>query len=168
MHNLYIYTLSLMPFKSKSMQQFNKNWEFILLNVGYFEHYADWNWENIHRYSISLYCVKERHIIAETGDKKYELKPNNLYLTLSYKKMLPQKSTFDKYAFLVEGKFANLYYFLIKKLLQINSGRQLRHFILNCMTMNLPLVDMLPKTIKFHRIQELKHKEFYINSHQNY
>lgn len=129
------------------MQQFNKNWEFILLNVGYSEHYADWNWENIHSPFARIYYVKEGYAKTKIGDKVYELKPNNLYLTPPftlhndecdshfslfyihfYEKVLHKESIFDRYIFPVEVKATDLDYLLTKRLLQINPGRQLRHF----------------------------------------
>ncbi len=60
--------------------------DFILLNVGYAYHNADWNWKNIHSPFARIHYVKEgmAKIIREDG--VFELKKDYMYLTPSYTK----------------------------------------------------------------------------------
>lgn len=58
--------------------------DFILLNVGYAYHNADWNWKNIHSPFARIHYVKSgtAKIIREDGI--FEIKERHLYLTPSY------------------------------------------------------------------------------------
>lgn len=58
--------------------------DFILLNIGYAYHDADWNWKNVHSPFARIHYVKngEAKIIREDGI--FELKKGHLYLTPSY------------------------------------------------------------------------------------
>ena len=120
---------------------------FILLNVGYAYHDADWNWKDIHSPFARIHYVKrgKAKIIREDGI--FELKEGCLYLTPSYVKhgyecndILelyyihiyedPGKnlSIFDLVDFPVEVESDFLDIHLIERLIKINPGSELQYF----------------------------------------
>jgi len=127
------------------MKQINKHPDFILLNVGYSELNANWNWKNIYSPFARIYYVKEGEARTKIEGNTYVLKPNHLYLTPPftqhddecdgyfslyyihfYEKALNQESIFDKYYFPVEVQSSSLDLLLTEKLLQSNPDRYLR------------------------------------------
>ena len=55
--------------------------KFILLNVGYSELNANWNWKSVYSPFARIYYVKEGRAKTKIGDKTYLLEPDHLYLT---------------------------------------------------------------------------------------
>lgn len=121
--------------------------DFILLNVGYAYHNADWNWKNIHSPFARIHYVKSgtAKIIREDGFS--ELKKDHLYLTPSYTKhayecdgMLElyyihlyedlgkNISIFDQIDFPAEIEADPLDIHLIERLIRINPERELQYY----------------------------------------
>ncbi|MDL2208287.1 AraC family transcriptional regulator [Parabacteroides sp. OttesenSCG-928-O15] len=121
--------------------------DFILLNVGYAYHNADWNWKNIHSPFARIHYVKSgtAKIIREDGFS--ELKKDHLYLTPSYTKhayecdgMLElyyihiyedlgkNISIFDQIDFPAEIEADPLDIQLIERLIRINPERELQYY----------------------------------------
>lgn len=121
--------------------------DFILLNVGYAYHNADWNWKNVHSPFARIHYVKsgEAKIIREDG--VFELKKNHLYLTPSYVRHAydchgilelyyihiyenPDKSLsiFDLINFPVEVTAESFDIQLIERLIKINPERELQYY----------------------------------------
>jgi AraC-like DNA-binding protein len=120
--------------------------EFILLNIGYAELNADWNWQQIHSPFARMYYVKDGGARTRIGATTYALKPHHLYLippfslhddecdgrfALFYihffEKTLYRESMFDTYDFPVEVEASTLDLSLLEALMQINPGRALKH-----------------------------------------
>lgn len=121
--------------------------DFILLNVGYAYHQADWNWKNVHSPFARIHYVKSgtAKIIREDG--VFELKKDHLYLTPSYVKHAYEcddvlelyyihiyedsgksLSLFDLIEFPVEIESNPLDIRLIERLIRINPGRELQFY----------------------------------------
>jgi AraC-like DNA-binding protein len=122
------------------------NLDFILLNVGYAELNADWNWKQVYSPFARIYYVKEGGARTRIGNNMYELKPHHLYLTPPFslhddecdgyfalfyihffEKTINKESIFDSYDFPVEIEASPLDLLLVETLMQINPGRALRH-----------------------------------------
>jgi AraC-like DNA-binding protein len=120
------------------------NLEFILLNVGYAELNADWNWTQIYSPFARIYYVKEGGARMKIGENTYALKPRHLYLTppfslhddecdgyfaLFYIHFFEKskESIFDIYDFPVEIEASPLDLLLLETLLRINPDRALTH-----------------------------------------
>lgn len=120
---------------------------FILLNVGYAYHDADWNWKDIHSPFARIHYVKQGNAKIIREDKVVELKENCLYLTPSYVKhgyecngILelyyihiyedPGKdlSIFDLIDFPVEVESDFLDIHLIERLIKINPASELQYY----------------------------------------
>jgi AraC-like DNA-binding protein len=120
--------------------------EFILLNVGYAELNADWNWQQIHSPFARMYYVKDGGARTRIGATTYALKPHHLYLippfslhndecdghfVLFYihffEKTINKESIFDTYNFPVEIEASPLDLSLIEEFIRINPGRALKH-----------------------------------------
>jgi AraC-like DNA-binding protein len=118
----------------------------ILLNVGYAELNANWNWKGIYSPFARFYYVKDGSAKTRIGNKVYLLEPNHLYLTPPftlhddecdsrfslyyihfYEEVANKESIFDKYAFPVGIKASELDYSLTQRLLAINPERHLRY-----------------------------------------
>ena len=121
--------------------------DLILLNVGYSELNADWNWKGIHSPFARIYYVERGEARTRIGRKSYLLKPGHLYLTPPftlhddecdsffslyyihfYEKTLNKESIFDIYRFPIEIKANTLDSLLTERLLYINPDRHLRHY----------------------------------------
>lgn len=121
--------------------------DFILLNVGYAYHDADWNWKDIHSPFARIHYVKNGTAKIVREDGIYELKKDHLYLTPSYTKHAyecndtlelyyihiyeDQKkhlSIFDLISFPVETTADPLDIHLIKRLIKINPERELQYY----------------------------------------
>jgi len=133
----------------------------ILLNVGYSELNADWNWKEIYSPFARIYYVKDGRAKTHIGNQTYNLEPGHLYLTPPftlhddecdgcfslyyihfYEKAINKESLFDRYDFPVEIKATQLDSLLTERLMDINPGRHLRHF-------DPQLYDNLPTFSKF-------------------
>lgn len=120
---------------------------FILLNVGYACHYADWNWKNISSPFIRIHYVKKGTARIRRGGEEYELKEKHLYLTPSYvmqtyecdgtlelyyihiyEEMGNDPSLFDLIRFPVEIESDSLLIQLIERLIEINPDIELRQY----------------------------------------
>jgi AraC-like DNA-binding protein len=121
--------------------------DFILLNVGYSELNADWNWKEIYSPFARIYYVKDGEARTKIGSHTYLLRPNHLYLTPPFtlhddecdsyfslfyihffEKTLNKESIFDVYDFPVEIAADSLDLLLTERLLRINPNRHLRYF----------------------------------------
>lgn len=129
------------------MLKSNEELSLILLNVGYSELNANWNWKNVYSPFARIYYVKEGRAKIKIGDKTYILEPGHLYLTPPftlhdnecdcyfslyyihfYEKVINKESIFDKYDFPIGIKAASLDLSLTQRLLEINPDRYLHHF----------------------------------------
>lgn len=125
----------------------NEELSLILLNVGYSELNANWNWKNVCSPFARIYYVKEGRAKTKIGNKTYLLEPDNLYLippfTLHnnecdcyfslyyihfYEKVINKQSIFDMYDFPIGIKASLLDLALTQRLLEINPDRCLHHF----------------------------------------
>lgn len=121
--------------------------DLILLNVGYSELNANWNWTGIYSPFARIYYVEKGEARTRIGGKSYLLKPNHLYLTPPftlhddecdsyfslyyihfYEKTLKKESIFDTYKFPIEIEAGTLDLLLTERLLYINPDRYLRHY----------------------------------------
>jgi len=121
--------------------------DFILLNVGYAYHDADWNWKDIHSPFARIHYVINgtAKIIREDGI--FHLKKDHLYLTPSYTKhayecdgilelfyihiyenLGKNLSIFDILDFPVEIVSDPLDFQLIERMIKINPGRDLKFY----------------------------------------
>lgn len=121
--------------------------DFILLNVGYAYHNADWNWKNVHSPFTRIHYVKNgtAKIIREDGI--FKLKKDHLYMTPSYTKHAYESdgvlelyyihiyehpgrnlNIFDLLDFPVEIKSDPLDIQLIERLIKINPDRDLKYY----------------------------------------
>ncbi|MCI7688086.1 MAG: AraC family ligand binding domain-containing protein, partial [Prevotella sp.] len=69
------------------------------LNVGYAQHYGDWNWKNIRSPFARLYLVTEGSASIELPTGTYTLTPGHLYL-------IP---AFTTHSYVCDGFFAHYY-----------------------------------------------------------
>ncbi|MDR0738035.1 MAG: AraC family transcriptional regulator [Prevotellaceae bacterium] len=119
---------------------------FLLLNVGYAELNADWNWKEVCSPFARIYYVKDGGARTKIGNNTYALKPHHLYLTPPFslhddecdgyftlfyihffEKAIRKESVFDMYDFPVEVEASPLDLLLVETLMQINPGRELKH-----------------------------------------
>jgi AraC-like DNA-binding protein len=120
------------------------NFDFILLNIGYSELNANWNWKNVYSPFARLYYVKAGTARTYIRDKAYLLEPGCLYLTPPfslhndecdsyfslyyihfYEKSIDKESVFDKYDFPVKIQASLLDLQLIERLHNLNPDRYL-------------------------------------------
>lgn len=121
--------------------------DFILLNVGYAYHNADWNWKNVHSPFARIHYVKSGNAKIIREDGIYELKEGHLYLTPSYVKhsyvcegvlelfyihlyedIGKSLSIFDLFDFPVEVCATSVDVYLIERLIEINPARELKYY----------------------------------------
>ncbi|NDV64105.1 AraC family transcriptional regulator [Bacteroides sp. 224] len=121
------------------------NLSLLLLNVGFTEMNANWNWKDVYSPFARLYYIKEGEAKTLIGNRTIILKPNHLYLTPPftlhhnecngyfshyyihfYEKVLNRESIFDKYEFPFELEASNLDLLLSQRLLDINPDRHLQ------------------------------------------
>lgn len=119
--------------------------QLLLLNVGYLEMNANWNWKDVHSPFARIYYVTGGEAKTHMAGRTYTLKPNCLYLTPPfvlhtnecnghfshhyihfYERALHQESIFDKYDFPIELPASSLDLHLAQRLLEINPNRQLQ------------------------------------------
>jgi AraC-like DNA-binding protein len=127
------------------MYELVENLNFTLLNIGFSELNADWNWKNIRSPFARIYYVVAGEAITYINREKYILKPGNLYLTPPftwhddecdspfslyyihfYEKVYNKEPLFDKLDFPVEIRADALDILLVKRLLDINPDRELK------------------------------------------
>jgi len=126
------------------MNQSIENLHLILLNIGYSELNANWNWKDVYSPFARLYYVKEGKAKTYINQKAYILEPGFLYLTPPftlhndecdsyfslyyihfYEKMVNQESVFDRYDFPVKIEATALDLLLIERLHILNPDRHL-------------------------------------------
>ncbi|MBF0648013.1 helix-turn-helix domain-containing protein [Dysgonomonas sp. GY75] len=127
------------------MHELADNLNFTLLNIGFSELNADWNWKNIRSPFARIYYVVSGEAKTYINGQKYILKPGNLYLTPPftlhddecdspfslyyihfYEKVYNKEPLFDKLDFPVEICADALDRLLVKRLLDINPDRDLK------------------------------------------
>lgn len=118
----------------------------ILLNVGFSELNANWNWKSVYSPFARIYYIKGGEARTRINNNVYTLKPDHLYLTPPftlhddesdsffslyyihfYEKNINKESIFDIYNFPVELKADELDMLLTQRLLNINPGRHLQN-----------------------------------------
>lgn len=126
------------------MEEQRESIQLNLLNIGYSELNANWNWKNVYSPFARLYYVKSGMAKTYIEDKAYFLTPGYLYLTPPftlhhdecessfslfyihfYEKTDNRESIFDKYDFPVKLKASLTDVLLIERLNEINPGKQL-------------------------------------------
>lgn len=115
-----------------------------LLNIGYSDLNADWNWKDVYSPFARLYFVTGGSAKTYINGCRYDLEPGYLYLTPPftlhhdecdtcfslyyihfYEKAIRKESIFDRYDFPVSLKASPLEVDLIERLHEINPDRQL-------------------------------------------
>ncbi|MDR2813144.1 MAG: AraC family transcriptional regulator [Prevotellaceae bacterium] len=128
---------------SNALDSLNLN----LLNVGFSEQNASWNWQRVCSPFARIYYVKEGRAKTYVGGKAHILEPDYLYLTPPftlhddecdsyfslyyihfYEKALNKESVFDRYDFPVAVKATQIDLLLAERLTQINPDSYLTHF----------------------------------------
>src|SRR5690606_12818283 len=121
--------------------------DFILLNIGYAEHHADWNWKNINSPFTRIHLVTKGSAWLLRDEEKHQLKTQHLYLTPSYTRhsyacddefclyyihiyetLNNKSSIFDRVNFPIEIEGDPLLLRLVERLCAINPGRQLSFY----------------------------------------
>ncbi|MDR1675490.1 MAG: AraC family transcriptional regulator [Tannerella sp.] len=121
--------------------------ELILLNVGYAVHRADWNYRHVNSPFARIYLVAEGRAKLHVNDLVHELTPSHLYLippfTLHsyecddyyalyyihvYGNPFSNRRVLEDYHFPVERDAIPLDGLLIRRLLEINPGRDLKQY----------------------------------------
>lgn len=119
--------------------------QFLLLNVGYLEMNANWNWKDVYSPFARIYYVTEGEAKTHIDNRTYILKPHRIYLTPPfalhtnecsgcfshhyihfYETAIHKESIFDKYDFPFELPAGSLDLHLTQRLLEINPNRQLQ------------------------------------------
>lgn len=121
--------------------------ELILLNIGYSEMNANWNWKGVYSPFARIYHVTGGTAKTYIENKIHILEPDHLYLTPPftlhddecdsffalyyihfYEKAINKESIFDIYDFPIGIKATPLDLLLTERLLNINPDRYLRYF----------------------------------------
>lgn len=115
----------------------------VLLNVGYAKHNADWNWKGTHSPFARIYLVKSGKAQVVIGERTITLTPKHLYLipaftthdyictglyTLFYIHIFDEQNIFDRLNFPVEIKAGDFEELLVRRLYEINPGRELKMY----------------------------------------
>ncbi|MDR1407502.1 MAG: AraC family transcriptional regulator [Tannerella sp.] len=113
----------------------------ILLNAARKEHHADWNWKGVNSPFARLYMVESGSAQVVMPDGAYTIHPGKLYLipsfvthsykndrffTLYYIHIYDELNVFDRWSFPFEVDADELDAMLVKRLLAINPGRELK------------------------------------------
>lgn len=121
--------------------------DFTLLNVGYAEHNADWNFKNVESPFARIHLVTEGSASIVRGNEEVVLNPGYLYMTPAYtphsyvcdgkfsvfyihlyeNPELPA-SIFDTWIFPLQIKSDPILFELVQRLYRINPGRELSYF----------------------------------------
>lgn len=123
-----------------------ENINLILLNIGYSEPHANWNWQDVYSPFARIYFVKEGIAKTYIQDKLCVLEPGYLYLTPPftlhndecdnhfslyyihfYERVIHKESIFDKYDLPVKIKCGKQDEELIIRLKELNPDRHLTH-----------------------------------------
>jgi len=123
------------------------NLDFILLNIGYAEHVADWNYQGINSPFVRIHFVVKGKAVILHHKESIELRENHLYLTPSYtqhsyscdqefhvfyihlyENLQHYSSIFDLYKFPIEIEADPLIAQLIQRLYFINPNRELTKY----------------------------------------
>jgi AraC-like DNA-binding protein len=120
-----------------------QNLNLVLLNVGYAAHNADWNWKSTHSPFARLYLVQDGMAQVAVEHKIFTLTPGHLYLipsftmhdyicdgkfSLFYIHIYNDNNIFDRLSFPFEVEASNLEELLVKRLVVINPGRELKMY----------------------------------------
>lgn len=143
----YIYILKPQYYFTLKFTIDNYELDFILLNIGYAEHFADWNWKNVNSPFVRLHYVTKGNAKIMFKDETFEMKQNHIYLTPSYtqhsyfcdgefcvyyihlyEKPENTYSIFEKFSFPFEIKTDELLHKLIQRLHTLNPGRELSKY----------------------------------------
>ncbi|MGJ1211093.1 helix-turn-helix transcriptional regulator [Sphingobacterium multivorum] len=119
--------------------------DFTLLNIGYAEHQADWNFKDIKSPFARIHYVSEGEAAIIANDEVIKLRPGHLYLTPAYvhhsydcsdklslyyihiyENPEIRSSIFDRYTFPKEIKSDQLLKTVIQHLYALNPGRELK------------------------------------------
>ncbi|WP_286841777.1 MULTISPECIES: helix-turn-helix transcriptional regulator [Sphingobacterium] len=119
--------------------------DFTLLNIGYAEHQADWNFKDIKSSFARIHYVSEGEAAIIVNDEVIKLRPGHLYLTPAYahhsydcsdklslyyihiyENPEIRSSIFDRYTFPKEIKSDQLLETVIQHLYALNPGRELK------------------------------------------
>jgi AraC-like DNA-binding protein/mannose-6-phosphate isomerase-like protein (cupin superfamily) len=113
----------------------------VLLNIGYKVHNADWNWKGTHSPFARLYYVVDGMAQVAIGRKIHTLTPKHLYLipsftthdyicdgifALFYIHIYDEHNIFERLSFPFEVDAGDLEDMLIKRVIAINPGRELK------------------------------------------
>lgn len=120
---------------------------FTLLNIGYSELNANWNWKSVYSPFARIYYVVEGEATTYINGKMFRLKPKHLYLTPPftmhddecnsafslyyihfYEVASNKESIFDIYEFPIGVEANSMDIMLTKRLLEINPNRHLKHY----------------------------------------
>lgn len=121
--------------------------DLILLNIGVAVHYADWNYKNVSSPFVRIYLVQEGRAWLHLPEKIQELTPGHLYIIppftlhsyecdnhflLCYMHIYETQSSsdriFEDFIFSTEVQASSLDIQLIKRLYEINPGRELKRY----------------------------------------
>ena len=128
------------------MEKISSALDFILLNIGFLDLNANWNWRDIYSPFARIYYVKEGEAKTRINDRVYHLKPKRLYLTPPFtlhddecdshfslyyihffENVFDKESIFDIYDFPVEISASLLDLLSVERLMEINPGRHLQN-----------------------------------------
>lgn len=129
------------------MRSFSGNLSLSLLNIGYSDFNANWNWKAVYSPFARIYYVKKGTAKTIMNGKTYVLEPDHMYLTPPftlhddecegsfslfyihfYEQAINKESVFDKYDIPVGLKVSELDSLLTERLLEINPKRELGYF----------------------------------------
>jgi AraC-like DNA-binding protein len=114
----------------------------ILLNAARKDHPADWNWKGVNSPFARIYMVESGSARVLMPDGTYLIHPGKLYLipsfvthsyendcffTLYYIHVYDDLNIFDRWMFPFEVDACDLDAGLVKRLIEINPGRELKH-----------------------------------------
>lgn len=121
--------------------------DFILLNVGFAVHYADWNYKNVNSPFARIYLVQEGKARLHLPEKTQELTPGHLYLIPPftqhsyecsnyfslyyihiYENQTSNERVLEDFIFPVEVAATLLDASLVKQLFEINPDRDLKRY----------------------------------------
>lgn len=118
-----------------------ENLNLVLLNVARKTHNADWNWKGVNSPFARIYMVENGSAKVVMPNGSHRIEPGYLYLipafvthsyendsnfTLYYIHVYDEQNIFDRLGFPFEVKMNELDEILIRRLLTINPGRELR------------------------------------------
>ena len=124
-----------------------ESFNFILLNIGYAIHNADWNYQNVNSPFARIYLVKEGKAKLHLQNKVQELTPKHLYMIPPYTPHSYECDSYyslyyihiyepsnsvcrllEDYTFPTEVPAFKIDEFLVERLMNINPERQLKEY----------------------------------------